>query len=204
MGKRIFQEMAVGGLSGLVLVLVYILIRAYLDGAEPGDWLQFVGAMLGSGTAVGGALFIEGRKRRQDEQRGQATLLDALNETAYAIRSVGEPLDGDLSQKVGLINARRYLLEAAKEFTDFVLKQHLLPSSQVWRRSRGLGKYIDRILAVEWFEHDHQTGEDLCDEQSVENWHKAVLKISVAILPIVEGEIETIKKSSTNGLASDM
>lgn len=131
MGKRIFQEMAVGGLSGLVLVLVYILIRAYLDGAEPGDWLQFVGAMLGSGTAVGGALFIEGRKRRQDEQRGQATLLDALNETAYAIRSVGEPLDGDLSQKVGLINARRYLLEAAKEFTDFVLKQHLLPSSQV-------------------------------------------------------------------------
>jgi hypothetical protein len=194
MSKRILEEIAVGGLSSLALVLIYILIRANLDGAGPGDWLQFAGAMLGSGTAVGGALFIEALKRRRDERQGEATLLDALSETAYAIRSAGEPLEGDLNQKIGEINARRYLLEVAQEFTDFVLKKHLLPNSEVWRRSRGFGRYIEKIMALQWFEYDPHAGEDLCSEKTVEHWHKAVKKIVEIILPIVEGEISTIKK----------
>jgi len=93
MGKRIFQEVIAGGLSGLFLVLIYILVRAHFDGAQPGDWLQFAGALLGSGTAVGGALFIERRKRDRDAERGKTTLMDALSAIAHAIDAQGAHLD---------------------------------------------------------------------------------------------------------------
>lgn len=141
----ILREAAVGGLSGLAVVLAYVLIRAHLDGADPGDWLQFAGAMLGSSTAVAGALFIERVKSREAKKIGEATLRDAFEETARAIRAVVEPLQGSLSSKVSQINAHRYHLEVAKDFNEFVLRQHIRPDSRVWRRLRILGNFIDRI-----------------------------------------------------------
>ena len=59
-----------------------------------------------------------------------------------------------------------------------VLKQHLIPSSKVWRHTNGLINYIDRILAVTWYNHDENAQDDLCDDNSVARWHKSVEKIA--------------------------
>lgn len=194
--KAIIQEILVGGLSGLALVLVYILIRSHLDGADPGDWLQFAGAMLGSGSAVAGGVFLERMRRKHDEDRGKATLLDALTEVSFAIHSAKEPLEGDLSKDVSQINARRYLLEVAKEFLEFVLKDHIAPSSRVWRRARGLGHRIALMLEVKWYEYDPQANEDMCGVGSVADWHKEVTRLADSILPIIDEEIAEMKKDA--------
>lgn len=64
-----------------------------------------------------------------------------------------------------------------------------MPDSEVWRRSRGFGRYIDRIFAVTWYNHDAHAGENLCDDQSVTHWAGEVGRIVEGILPIVEPEV---------------
>lgn len=186
MTKPIVQEIVVGGLSGLALVLLYICLRAVLDGADPGDWLQFAGAMLGSGTAVAGAIYIESLKRNRDKQQGQATLLDILKQIERSFIDAAEPLSGDLSKDVSAINARRFFLESTKNYAEFALKQHLLPDSKVWRNTSGFINYVDRILSVTWYDHDEHAREDLCSVESVERWHKSVEKIVVSARSVLD------------------
>lgn len=193
MNKRIVQEAAVGALSGLALVAGYIVLRSYLDDAKAGDWLQFAGAMLGTGLAVVGAVSIESWKRRREEQQGQATLRDVLNEMRDAFDTAAEPLTGDLNKDVGEVNSRRFLLEVAKDFAEFVLKQHLAPNSEIWRHTRGYVHYIDRILAVKWYIEDPVAQDDMCSDASIAHWHKSVVTIVDRARPILEREIETTK-----------
>lgn len=186
MNKHIAQEIVVGGLSGLGLVAGYILLRGYLDSASAGDWLQFAGAMMGTGLAVAGALYVEKRRRDHDKDRGKATLLDALRLIDTELDDFLEPLTGDLSKDVAGINARRFFLEAAKGYAEFVLKQHLIPDSKVWRSTTALMHYIDRVLSVTWYEHDPANGEDNCTKATVEHWHERVTKIVNGAKPAVE------------------
>lgn len=189
---EIFREAVVGGLSGLSVVLIYILIRAHLDGADPGDWLQFAGAMLGSGTAVGGALFIERVKSREEKSRGDATLRDAFEETARAMRPLAQPLEGGLKAKVSQINAHRFHLEVAKDFSEFVLVQHIRPDSRAWRQLRVLGNLIDRILKLEWAEFDQAAGEQICTEKTIEAWEKKAKRVADATLSVIERQVGTM------------
>lgn len=189
MPKRVIEEMAVGGLTGLAVVLVYIIVRAHLEGAQPGDWLQFSGALIGSAAAVAGALFVEHVRRLHSEKQGTASMAEALSELLYAFESAAEPLEGDLGRAVSQINVRRQLLEVAKEFTDFVLVRHTQPRSEVWRRTRGYGHYIDRMMAVVWYEHDPHAGDDLCSVESVASWHKEIVKITDSAIPIVKDDL---------------
>lgn len=186
MNKRIVEEVVVGGLSGLGLVVGYILLRGYLDRASAGDWLQFAGAMLGTGLAVVGALYVEKRRRDHEQRQGKATLLDVLRQIDGELEGFLEPLTGNLGKDVGTINARRFFLETAKGYAEFVLKQHLLPNSKVWRSTNGLINYIDRVLAVTWYEHDPANGEDNCTDQTVAHWHKRVTKIVTSAKPVLE------------------
>ncbi|GLI96644.1 hypothetical protein [Sphingobium sp. BS19] len=186
MTKPIVQEAVVGGLTGLAVVLLYICFRESLNGADTGDWLQFAGAMLGSGAAVAGAIYIESLKRNRDRQQGQATLLDILKQIERSFIDAAEPLSGDLSKDVSAINARRFFLESTKNYAEFALKQHLLPDSEVWRNTSGFINYIDRILAVTWYVHDEHAGEDLCSVESVERWHKSVEKIAVSARSVLD------------------
>lgn len=184
--ERIVEEVIVGSLSGLAVVAGYILLRGYLDKASAGDWLQFAGAMLGTGLAVAGALYVEKRRRDHDKQQGQATLLDALRQIDSELEGFLEPLSGELGKDVGVINARRFFLEAAKGYAEFVLKQHLLPSSKVWRSTNGLISYMDRVLAVTWYENDPASGEENCTDATVAHWHKRVTKIIASAKPVLE------------------
>lgn len=184
--KRIIEEVAVGGLSGLVLVVGYIMLRGYLDSASAGDWLQFAGAMLGTGLAVVGALYVEKRRRVHEKLQGKATLMDVLKQMDDSFADAATPLDGALGRDVGEINARRFFLETTKGYAEFALKQHLQPDSRVWRHTSGLINYIDRILAVTWYEHDAQNGEDNCTDATVAHWHKSVTRIVISARSIVE------------------
>lgn len=186
MNKRIIEEIVVGGLSGLALVLLYLLINAHSEGADAGDWLQFAGAMMGTGLAVVGALYVEKRRRDHDKQQGQATLLDVLKQMEDSFADAATPLEGNLDRDVGEIRARRFFLEVTKEYAEFVLKQHLQPDSSVWRHTSGLINYIDRILAVTWYEHDAANGADNCTEATVAHWHKSVAKIAKSAFSIVD------------------
>lgn len=178
MCKQVIREAAVGGLSGLAVVIGYIIVRSYTDGAQAGDWLQFAGAMLGTGGAVAGALFIESWKRKRDNEQGKATMLDVLKQMDESFKDVAEPLADDVNRAISEINARRFFLETTKGYAEFVLKQHLIPNSKVWRHTNGLINYIDRILAVTWYDHDENAQDDLCDDKSVARWHKSVEKIA--------------------------
>lgn len=184
---RIVQEALVGGITAVAVVVGYnIYLRAHLDGIQGDDWLQFAGAMLGTGLAVVGALYVEKRRRDHDKDRGKATLLDALRLIDTELEDFLEPLTGDLSKDVGAINARRFFLDSAKGYAEFVLKQHLIPDSKVWRSTTALMHYIDRVMSVTWYEHDPANGEDNCTDQTVAHWHKRVTMIVNSAKPAVE------------------
>jgi hypothetical protein len=51
--------MLVGGLTGLFVVAGYLCIRATLDGAGPGDWLQFAGSIAGVLLTVAATLLAQ-------------------------------------------------------------------------------------------------------------------------------------------------
>ena len=199
MSKQVIREASVGGLSGLALVVCYIVVRSYTDGAQAGDWLQFAGAMLGTGGAVAGALFIESWKRRRDQEQGKATMLDVLKQMDKSFSDIAEPISDDVNKAVSDINARRFFLETTKGYAEFVLKQHLIPSSKVWRHTNGLINFIDRILAVTWYDHDDNAHDDLCDKKSVARWHKSVEKIAGygqrAVKLVIEKQSDEGKKA---------
>lgn len=80
-------EAVVGGLTGLAVVVLYLIARAAIYGASPGDWLAFAGAMVGIGGATGTAIYIADRTRRTARRDDVNLLKGAL-----------EDLDGTLGK----------------------------------------------------------------------------------------------------------
>ncbi len=187
MTKSILEEVVVGGLTALALIIGYnIYLSAHVKGIEAGDWLQFSGALLGTFLAVIGALYVERRRREHEKERGKATLVDVFKQIESELDGFLEPLTGDLNKDVGAINARRFFLESARGYADFVVKQHLAPEGKSWRTIFGMIGYIDRVMAVTWYEHDPAIGEDNCTDETVAHWHKRVTKIVTSAKPLLE------------------
>jgi len=69
---------AIGGAAGLVGALVIVALHIRGGGLDAGDILGFFGGIVGTALAVGGALWIEERKRRAAIAEGAGPVLDAL------------------------------------------------------------------------------------------------------------------------------
>jgi len=69
---------AIGGVTGITTALVIIAIHEHFGGISAGDVLQFLGAVMGTGLAVGGAVWIEERKRKLGMADAAMPVLDAL------------------------------------------------------------------------------------------------------------------------------
>lgn len=208
MSKEIVREAIVGGLSGLAVVAGYIVLRSHLDNAGAGDWLQFAGAVFGSASAVVGALWIESWKRKRDSEQGKATLLDVLKQMDESFKDIAMPIPDDVNRAVNEINTRRFFLETTKGYAEFVLKQHLIPNSKVWRHTNGLINFIDRILAVTWYDHDEHAQDDLCNDASVARWHKSVEKIAGygkrAVKLVIDRQSDERKKARNKAAEPDV
>ncbi|KTT73540.1 hypothetical protein, partial [Sphingomonas sanguinis] len=67
-----------GGVTGIVTALLIIAVHQPFGGISAGDVLQFLGAVIGTGLAIGGALWIEERKRKLEKADAAQPVLDAL------------------------------------------------------------------------------------------------------------------------------
>ncbi|HEX4693627.1 hypothetical protein [Sphingomonas sp.] len=67
----------IGGAAGTLGALAVVGFQAR-GGLSAGDVLQFFGGILGTGLAIAGALWVEGRKRRADIADRAKPVLDAL------------------------------------------------------------------------------------------------------------------------------
>jgi hypothetical protein len=77
--KRIGEGVAGGLISGSVLLTVYLLATANMNGADGGDWLAFAGVVVGVGATIMGTLAIEQLKQRSAHKAAKASLLLALD-----------------------------------------------------------------------------------------------------------------------------
>lgn len=89
-------EAVVGGLTGLAVVVVYLIARAAIHGAGPGDWLAFAGAMVGIGGATGTAIYVADRTRRTARRDDVNLLKGALEDLDVTLGKIargdaGEP-----------------------------------------------------------------------------------------------------------------
>ena len=82
------REAIVGGLTGLAVVVVYLIVRAILNGADAGDWLAFAGAMVGIGGAALTAIFIADRTRRIARSDDVNLLKGALEDLDGTLRKI--------------------------------------------------------------------------------------------------------------------
>jgi hypothetical protein len=104
--KDILREAAVGGLGGLVVVVVFIVIRSRISGATDADWLSFAGAIAGTSLAVAGATWVEHWKRARERTGETKAILAAV----IRLRSVAQmmlkdrPADISETEWQGLIN----------------------------------------------------------------------------------------------------
>lgn len=86
--KEILREAIVGGLAGLGVVVGFIVIRSALSGATDANWLSFAGAMVGTGLAVAGAVWIEHWKRGRERTGEAKAILAAI----IRLRSIAETM----------------------------------------------------------------------------------------------------------------
>jgi len=68
----------VGAVAGILAALGIIALHQHMGGISAGDVLQFLGSMAGTGLAIGGAVWIEERKRKQEKADAAAPVLEAL------------------------------------------------------------------------------------------------------------------------------
>lgn len=69
---------AIGSVSGIFGALLVVALHRGLGGVEAGDVLSFFGAIVGTGLAVAGAVWVEERKRKTQIADGSRPILDAL------------------------------------------------------------------------------------------------------------------------------
>ena len=78
-------EAAVGGASGLIVVAIFIVTRAWLHGVSDGDWLQFAGVIIGVALTITGAKLV-------DEVGSRARRARCKHDFTLAVRAVATGL----------------------------------------------------------------------------------------------------------------
>ncbi len=69
---------AIGAVVGILAALGIIVIHQRMGGISAGDVLQFLGGVTGTALAIGGAVWIEERKRKQERADAATPVLEAL------------------------------------------------------------------------------------------------------------------------------
>lgn len=152
----------VGGCVGAATVLG-------LNGvADAGDWLGFLGTIVGTIVAIGGAVAIEDWKRRAEVKRRKDDLVTALEISVRRLRDlVRGPHSSDMMMKdkarlagEQMIALERFIYNVESHVTNFAL----LPSIISTRRSiAGLAESFSNAEKA-YAQTDDTTGHDLFDE----------------------------------------
>lgn len=115
---------AIGGVGGLIVVAIYIVVRASLVGATDGEWLNFAAVILGVlMTAFAGA-GIALLPRWLDARAAQQRIVKAMDD-AEALLSVIEEDSADLFQDAfsALIEAIAIIRETERTMKDRSFEQ---------------------------------------------------------------------------------
>ena len=142
--KDKINEAIVGGLSGLLVVVLYLIAQAILHGADPGDWLAFAGAMLGIGGATFTAIYVADRTRRaarRDDVRLLKGALEDLDDTLERI-SRNDTAPDRAMQKDNIVLLLTQL-ELGQEVFGYARETSKIDDVTLWRHVRIIEITID-------------------------------------------------------------
>lgn len=124
--RAAIQEAFVGGIAGLAVVSAYIVFSAWSK-ANATDMLDFAGALIGAGLAVGGSMFVIQWQRDSEQREERALLLELLADVDRNCRPFQVANEAALRERYGR-TARQQVAEvqgAIARVHEF--RQHLKP-----------------------------------------------------------------------------
>lgn len=150
-------EALVGGVTGLAVVVVYLIARAAFEGADAGDWLAFAGAMTGIGGATFTAIYVADRTRRLGRRDDLNLLKGSLEDLGETVAKMvrGDVDESDRNRQKDNIIFRLADLNLGREVFAHARATSRIDDVTLWRRVRIIeitiekyAKVIEREIAI--------------------------------------------------------
>jgi hypothetical protein len=116
-------EAAVGGVTGLLVTLLFIVLRRV--GVTAGEWLQFAGVFLGVAATILGTLWLQmqlGVRKRRQQIQNIADALDLVSKLLGEI--ISHPHDQAVPRVTALENAFDHVVWARNQFDSCTYRVH--------------------------------------------------------------------------------
>lgn len=161
------KEAAAGGATGLLVTVVYIIMREH--GVTPGEWLQFAGVFFGVVATMTATLWLQGRAEVAKRKTNEAAFVRHLNCADDALQMIMDDA-GDAWRYVATVDTALLHIIPAKNGFDhdsFELEVAIAALLAAWEAS---GKQMDA-----WANGLGNGGEDNMSELKRRAHHVQVL-----------------------------
>lgn len=116
------ESAAIGGITGLLIVAVYIVLRGWQSDVKPGEWLNFAGVIFGVAATVGGTIGLDSLRKSIARRQALGELIRALNMFVRSSDNARtEPSKAEEWGRGIRMQARYISLQLAKNGGDYVL-----------------------------------------------------------------------------------
>ena len=147
---------SIGGLTGTAVVFFGALIMARpkvwagFTGISGGDWLQALATILGIGLTVRATMWLEDRKRDQDQQNEKRLLCEALDMMRHIVGMIDAELDPaePLYVRRTTVAGQYEVLRTSWESVEYARQNFRANSFNVWVALNELTETFNRNQAM--------------------------------------------------------
>lgn len=196
--SEVWRSIALAALASFIVsasvIWVVRSIAAYGGEATAGDYLSFVGSLLGAGLAVIGALYVESTKRRKEREDDLLLMLDGIQHLREALAGILKvPVEDLLQQQSDALELLERHEEAA-ELISFANDTARITSARVFLEMRRVTKMLEAHQAMV----ERETGivSDHATEGVLDIYRKRMSAYAEHALPILDQALAEIRATS--------